>query len=674
MKYPVAKILPTPVTFGRVSYTDNYQWLEEQTPEALEWTAKQDQLTQDWLVNNPARARAVALMASMPTVETDVPMFSGGRWFRKRTPQNQDMQVIEVAEIIDGPWRCVLDVSAMANGRMLVINAFVPSPDGLKLAISFGIDGIELAEFQVFEVDSGRVLIDKIPQVYALFPAWLPDSSGFYISARDPADMAAGAKIYRHVLGAPATTKPEDYETSADLMWVKPSSDGKHMLMLADHLNPRIEYIRDEAAGSAWRPLFKGETVQFRGDIIGEHCYAVTNEGAKCGRVVSIPLATPHDRSTWKELVPSSKSVLATLLVVDNHLVLVDLIDTWSRIRVFNSQGQFKGEIPLPGKGTLSAINFAFWAMLDMVTTGPNGDVIFPFSSPAQSVALYKANVHTLKVEALTQPLVKIDAQIRDYSAISADGATVPYHVIARTDVDLSKPQPTAMYGYGGFQAALIPGWSGTWLAAWIKAGGVLVLMHLRGGGELGPDMWEQGRLQYKQNSFNDVYAIAEDVIARGISDATQLGVVGGSNGGVMASVVVVQRPDLFRASIAQSPSNDILARGRDPIALSASLDYGDPSDPEMSEVIFSWSPYQNIREATLYPALLLDAGKEDVRCTPWHVRKMAARMQPANTGSNPILMRVREGVGHGANDVKGQDAQGTDWLTFFIDQLGLAQ
>jgi prolyl oligopeptidase len=485
--------------------------------------------------------------------------------------------------------------------------------------------------------------------------------------------MAAGAKIYRHVLGAAVTTQAEDYEISADQMWVKPSSDGKHMLMIADHLNPRIEYIRDESVGGPWRPLFKGETVQFRGDIIGDHCYVVTTDGAACGRLVSVPLATPTDRSTWKELLPGSQDVLATLLVIDNHLVLIDLMDTWSRMRVFDTQGQLKGEVPLPGKGALSSSMFAIWSMLDMASTGDNGDVIFPFSSPVQSAALYKVNVRTLKVEALTKPLVNIEAQIHDYWGASADGTRVPYHVIARADVDLSKPQPTAMYGYGGFQAALIPGFSGPWLAAWVKAGGVLVHMHLRGGGELGPDMWEQGRLKHKQNSFNDVYAIAEDLIARGITTAAQLGVVGGSNGGVMASVVVVQRPDLFRASIAQAPCNDILARGRDPITLSATLDYGIPTDPEMSEVIYAWSPYQNIKDSIAYPALLLDAGKNDVRCTPWHVRKMAARMQPANTNSNPILMLVREGVGHGANDVKGRNAQGEDWLTFFIDQLGLA-
>lgn len=672
MKYPVAKLEPTAVTFGRVSYTDAYQWLEEESPAALEWQAQQNQLTGGWLANSSVRAGVEALMAAMPTVESSFPVFSGGRWFRRRTPEAQKMPVMEVAEAIDGPWRCVIDLNVIANGRMLTVDSFTPSPDGRKVVLCLGIDGLELAKLLVVEAGSGKLLIDGIPQAYAYFPAWLPDSSGFYITALNPADMAAGMRIYRHVLGATPTTEAENYETSAGQMWVKAAADGRHMLMMADHLNPRIEYIRDEMAGGPWKPFLKGETMQFRGDLIGDRVYAVTNEGAACGRLVSMPLATPADRSTWKELVPGSQNVLATLLVVDDHLVLVDLVDTWSRLRVFDTQGQLKGEIALPGKGSLSGMQFAFWSMIDMASRGAAGEVIFPFSSPVQSPVLYKANVRTLKVEALTQPLVKIDAQIHDYWASSADGARVPYHVIARADVDLSQPQPAAMYGYGGFQAALIPGWSSDWLAAWVKAGGVLVLMHLRGGGELGPDMWETGRLQHKQNSFNDVYAIAEDLISRGHSTAAQLGVVGGSNGGVMASVVVVQRPDLFRASIAQSPCNDILARVRDPMAMAATLDYGDPNDPEMSEVIAKWSPYQNLKDGTVYPALLLDAGKNDVRCPPWHVRKMAARMQPANAGPNPVLMLVREGVGHGASDVRGQQAQGTDWLTFFVDQLGL--
>ena len=106
---------------------------------------------------------------------------------------------------------------------------------------------------------------------------------------------------------------------------------------------------------------------------------------------------------------------------------------------------------------------------------------------------------------------------------------------------------------------------------------------------------------------------------------------------------------------------------------MSATLDYGDPNDAEMSEVLHAWSPYHNVRDGIAYPALLLDAGRQDLRCPAWHVRKLAARMQTANAGAQPILMRVRDGVGHGAADVEGQRAQEADWLAFFIDQLGLA-
>jgi prolyl oligopeptidase len=673
MKYPVARTQPASVTFGRVSYTDNYRWLEEEAPEVLEWQSQQDKFTREWINSRPARARADALIAALPRIDSDFPSHSGGRWFRKRTPEDQNLQVIEVADAIDGPWRRIVDLNTMTTGEPLAFDNFAPSPDGRKLLFGWGIGGRELAELRVIEVDSGKMLLESIRQVRPFFPAWFPDSSGLYYTALDPAVSAFQSSVYRQVLGAEPAARPESYEVSHSLTWPRAAADGRHMFIIADHLNPRPDYIRDETAGGAWRPFLKGETALFRGDIIGDRYYAVTDEGAPRGRLISIPLATPADRSTWRELVPGSENVLATLIVVDQHLVLVDLVDTYSRMRVFDAEGQLKGEIPLPGRGSLTAINFAVFNMLDMIWKGGNGDVLFPYSSPVQSPALYKANVHTLKVDALTRPLVKIDAQIRDHSATSADGALVPYRVIARSDLNLSKPQPTVMYGYGGFNAALVPAWSGTYLAAWVQAGGVLVLMHLRGGGELGPDMWHQGRLQHKQNSFNDVYAIAEDVIARRITTAAQLGVIGGSNGGVMAATVAVQRPDLFRAIISQVPITDALGRARDAVTMAATLDYGDPSDPEMSEVLLAWSPYQNVKDGTAYPSLLLDAGKNDGRCPPWHVRKMAARMQPANLGPNPILMRVRDGAGHGSVGLKDQRAEQADWLAFFADQLGLA-
>jgi prolyl oligopeptidase len=229
------------------------------------------------------------------------------------------------------------------------------------------------------------------------------------------------------------------------------------------------------------------------------------------------------------------------------------------------------------------------------------------------------------------------------------------------------------LHGYGGFNVAVLPGWFGSIWAAWIEAGGVFVLSHLRGGGEYGTPGWEQGRLKHKQNSFNDVYATAEDLIARGITTREQLGVIGGSNGGVMAAVVAVQRPDLFRASVPQVPISDLLGRVRDPVTMVSTLDYGDPSDPEMAQVLYAWSPYQNVRDDVAYPAMLIDCGSNDPRCPPWHSRKLAARMQQASNGNLPILLRVRADAGHGAVGKTQKAHQSTEVLAFLAEQLGLA-
>ncbi len=673
MKYPPAIPRPKSVSFGRVSYVDPFQWLEEETPESTDWQAKQDTLTQEWLASRPSRARSEALMAGNPRVSFDLPQHHNGRWFRQRTPEDQNLAVVEVAEAFDGPWRRIVDLNAMSSGEPLSFGNFAVSPDGQKVLFGWSAGGDETESWRVIDVDSGKIFLDSIRQIRPLFPVWFPDSKGIYYAAYDPSLSLTESKVYRQVIGEPPVTRPEDYEATHPVVWAKRAADNRHMFLIADHLNPRPDYIRDEVTGGAWRPFLKGEPFLFRGDIVGDQYVAITNDNAPCGRLVSIPLATPQKRSTWKELVPASENVLASMLVVDNHVVLVDLVDCYSRLRVFTLDGGLKGDLPLPGRGSVTSTHFAFFNMFDMLSKGRSGDVLFPFSSPSQSPAIYKANVHTMKVEALTKPTVKLDAVLLDHAATSADGARVPYRVIARAGLDLSRPQPTIIYGYGGFHIPVVPGWTGEFLATWIQAGGVLVLAHLRGGGELGPDMWHNGRLKYKQNCFNDVYAIAEDVIRRNISSASKLGFTGGSNGGVVAAVAAAQRPELFRAILPQVPITDVLARARDPITMAATLDYGDPNDPEMSEVIRAWSPYQNIKDGVTYPALFIESGANDPRCPAWHGRKMVARVQQASNGPYPALLRVRADAGHGAVGVDAMRAQGADFFTFFADQLGLS-
>jgi prolyl oligopeptidase len=211
-------------------------------------------------------------------------------------------------------------------------------------------------------------------------------------------------------------------------------------------------------------------------------------------------------------------------------------------------------------------------------------------------------------------------------------------------------------------------------MATFVEAGGVFVHAHLRGGGELGLEWWEGGRMRNKQNCYRDLYSVAEDLIAKGRTTTEQLAVTGGSNGGLMSGVAITQRPDLWRAAVPRVPLLDVLGACREPYGRAAiAEEFGDPEDPADVENLASFSPYQLIKDGVAYPAVWLDVGDTDPRCPAWHGRKFAARLQEANSGERPVLLRVWENVGHGwatAKDVEVR--QWSSLLAFLFDQLEL--
>jgi len=670
--YPPIQARPEKVAFGggAVRYEDPFRFLEEDGDEAvLAWQKAQDELTQNYLTQLPSFHAFAAKLNALGAVDDNilVPTFAGGRWFIQRVPEGQDLRVVEVSETPTGPGRRIIDLNAIRKDEPLSLQGVYPSPDGRKILFGWTAGGREEPHVQILDVDTGKVLVDGVAHKRQGFFAWLPDSSGVFYLA-----MAEGALV-RLDLDKPTQTTVVPLEFRHPVIQPRTSADGRHVLLYVDHLAPRPDYILDTKGDGQWRTFLKDVPGIFRGDIIGDNFIAITDDSAPRGRLVSIPLATPTQRETWKELVPESNDALATLLVTGDRAVLVDMVDTYCRLRVYDGQGNPEGEIALPQPGMINTFSspMGVFNMIDMIARAEKDEIAFVYSTFGQSPALYAANAKTRQVKQLTPPRHKLDLQVLDLACKSADGARVVYHVVARRDVDLAKPQPTVIYGYGGFNVAVIPGWQGNIWATWLEAGGVFVLSHLRGGGEFGTPWWEQGRMKLKQNSFNDVFATAGDLIARGITTADKLGVIGGSNGGVMAAAVAAQRPDLFRASVPQVPITDVLARLRDPITMVSSLDYGDPNDPEMAKAIYAWSPYQAVRDNVAYPAMLFDSGANDPRCPPWHSRKMVARMQQANSSGRPILLRVRAGAGHGAVGNADQSRQSAEVLAFLAEQLG---
>jgi prolyl oligopeptidase len=651
---------------------DAFAWLEEDTEQAVSWQTTQDALTAKYLDSLSSFAVFRERLCALGDTDSLIaPKFAGGRWFRVRVPEAENLQVLEVAESPAGPGRRIMDLNALRGSEPLKFDSLVPAPDGRKVIVGWSAAGRELENIQILDVDTGGLLLEHLPQKRVMNCAWLADGTGFYYMGYDPAVSMTQGRIYRHLLGSTPPAQPEPLDLRHPVARPMAAADGRHIFVYLDHLYPRPDFIRDRGD---WRPFLKDMPGMFRGDILGANFVAITDDGTPRGRLVSIPLSTPMQRDTWQELVPASESVLVSVMIVGERIVLLDLVDTYARLRVLRPDGVLDGEIELPDKGVVNTFGgpYSMFNMVDCLARGAADEILFVFSSPTQSPALFSANAVTRSLTRLTDSAVKLDARVQDRSAVSADGTTVRYRLVARSDADLSRPTPTVIFGYGGFNVAFLPGWVGTMFAAWIQAGGVVVLAHLRGGGEFGSQWWLDGRLKHKQNTFNDVYAIAHELIRGGISSPQKLAVLGGSNGGTMAAVAMIQRPDLFRAAVSQVPITDVLGRVRDPISMGATLDYGDPRDPAMAQILRAWSPYQNIIDGVAYPAVLIDSGLNDPRCPPWHARKFAARLHVATSSGLPVLLRVRAGAGHGAVGRAAQDLQKAETLAFLSEQLAL--
>ncbi|MFD0476934.1 prolyl oligopeptidase family serine peptidase [Nonomuraea thailandensis] len=406
--------------------------------------------------------------------------------------------------------------------------------------------------------------------------------------------------------------------------------------------------------------------------LTGDSYVAVTTAGAPRGRLVRIPLDSPGDPASWTELIPGGDAVLTGVTLAGDRLVLGELVDTVSRIRVLDLDGKELGEVPLPGPGSVSSVAQGVIALgvMDQVI-GCDDAITFAYTSYTQSPTVYHYCLGTGVLTELQGSGHTLPGLVTTRIwATSADGTRVPCTLVHRADLDRSRPQPALIHGYGGFNVAELASYLGP-VAAFVEAGGVYAHAHVRGGGEFGLRWWESGRLHAKQNSFDDLYAIAERLIADGITAPDRLAVQGASNGGLLTGVAVTQRPALWRAVVCGAPKLDLMRVARDPVGTAATLpEYGNPNDPADAPVLMAYSPYHHVRPGTPYPAILLDAGANDPRCPVWHSRKFAARAQAATTSAHPVLLRVWPGAGHGGATWTTIVEQQAYWLAFVMREL----
>lgn len=675
LQLPPTPCRPTRESIGGIEFEDPFTWLEEDSEETLAWQEAQNAAAVACLRGPGFDALRERVGSLVVANRAAAPQRFGDRWFELR-PTQTGLQLVVADEPL-GVGRVLVDSAAIEDPRSPAsLDWFYPSPDGSHVAYGVSFAGDEQSIGHVLEVDTGRVLDNRIPFMSNAMVSWLPDSSGFYYNAGLKPDFEDADKfIFFHRLGQTSLSDPEPLEVREQYsVFPQVSADGRYVAVITGEMDVRADFVKELPDGE-WRPFLNEIPEYCFGVFEGDRYVAVSMADHPHGRLVSIPIATAGDRSTWTELRAESDAVLRNVALAGNHLVLTQYRDTAAELLVLDVDGRLVAEVELPGQGTVRQTGGDFLQVATPTFDGASvspapGEFTFVFASLLRSPAVYRYDIRARRLEELRPPAITLSGMaVERGSARVPDGHVVHHWLVRPADCDRSRPQPTLIYGYGGWNIAFVPGFLGAF-AAFVEAGGTLVLPHLRGGGEFGAAFWRDGRLARKQHTFDDLYATAEALIADRRTTARQLAVAGASNGGLLTGAAVTQRPDLFRAVVSLVPLYDMLKFDRDPYTASCVLEYGDPADPEQAAWLYAYSPYHNVREAE-YPATLIYCGANDMRCWPWHSRKLAARLQAANRGQRPILLRVVPDGGH--LTVLVVPEQVAEWLGFAIREVGLS-
>ena len=671
MRYPETRTEDRYDELAGVRTPDPYRWLEDGASEEVRlWQKQQNELASSYArsFDGFERLRDLVREHSVARFGT-VPRHAGGRWFRSLVLEGGSQASAVVSDTPFGPTTVLFD-PALEPGSPPYLSWFSPSPDGTLLALGLCADGSEQNTIRLVDVATGEVRpgpTERLMDGWSGGVAWLPDGSGFYATVIDGAAIDLAQRVLHFDVGSGTSTDvAAPWVDERDYRMIQLSHDGTRLLAYEGLTSPRPVAVAtlDDPAAPSWRPFVTSKEAVVHGHLIGDTYYAITDLDAPRGRLVAISLDLP-DATEWVTLRPESEAVLRTLTPVGDALYLTEFVDTYARVRVVDLQGVVRQEVHLPGKGTVAEQPFPYQ---NLVPRGDRDSFLFSFSTLTSSWGVYQHRPGSDEVVELDAPAVRIDAVVEDHWATSPDGTRVPYHVVR-------PPHATGaalLYAYGGFNAPWVPQFPGA-MAAFVAAGGAFVHAHLRGGGELGRDWWEGGRLQNKQNCYADLYAVAEDLVVRGITTTDRLAVTGGSNGGLMSGVAVTQRPDLWRAAVPRVPLLDIVGACRENYGrFAVNIEFGDVEDPDEVRRMLGFSPYQLVTDRA-YPAVFLDAGDTDPRCSPWHARKFGARLQAAQRGDAPVLVRIWENVGHGwATDKDVAIEQSTEWLAFVCRELGV--
>jgi prolyl oligopeptidase len=677
---PAAQRGPEIEVFHGDRVADPYRWLEQDGAATREWTAAQNSRTRWALDAVPERARFTERLSSFLGVGIlGVPRPVGERVFFERRSAGDRQTVLFVR--VAGVDRALVDPNQLDPDGLVSLDWWYPSPDGRLVAYGLSRGGTEMSTLRLIETESARMLPDTIPFTQRARVAW--SGEGFYYTVHPapgsvpPGDEHYYRRVRYHRLGEDAARDVAVFGVGLPketLLSMDADAKGRWVVLSAAEGWTRNDlYLLATAAGSDGpRRMIEGADGLSEATVAGGRIWIRTNVGSPNYR---IDVAEPDAPDRWRTVVPESEWPIESFDVTRSRLIVHTLVNAASRLSIWSQDGAWQRDIALD----------PFVALLDRgPTISPSADpeserfgyTVDSFTRPPVAYIADAQSGSTEIVAALESPAgfdptaVAVEQQLYR----SKDGTEVPMFLVHRRDVRPSGDVPTILNGYGGFNISRTPAFA-PGAAAWVESGGLYVVANLRGGAEFGERWHRAGMRGNKQNVFDDFAAAAEALIAAGWTAPEHLGISGGSNGGLLVGATMTQRPELFAAVACAVPLLDMLRYQHFLIARFWIAEYGSADDPEQYRWLRAYSPYQNVRQGTRYPAVLFTTAEGDSRVDPGHARKMTALLQwtQRDEPDAVTLLRVDGDAGHGVGKpLDKQVHDQADQLAFFAWRLGV--
>ena len=654
---------------------DPYRWLEDDNSEATAaWVAAENAVTEDYLSQIPFRNAIRERLTQLWNYPKEGAPSKHGDWYYyyyNDGLQNQSVlcrtqQPGEAGEVF-------LDPNTLSEDGTVALSAVSFSKNGRYFAYAAAASGSDWVEIRVMDTETKTRTEDRIEWVKFSGAVWAPDSKGFYYSAYDaPKEGVYSAqnqfqKVYYHKLGTPQTADRLIYEDKAHPLryfsaW--PSEDGKWLFVIASEGTSGTEILCRKTSETKFRTLLAGFDHDYAPvDCKEDNLYFVTNEGASNYTLKRIALTAPAKVET---VIPEhEKNLLEGVGTAGGYLFASYLQDAQNQVVQYDYDGRLVREIVLPAIGTVGGF---FGEEEDT-------ELYYSLANYTAPATIYRYDIASGESTLYKSPEVAFDPALFVTEQVfypSKDGTQVPMFITRRKDLKLNGENPCLLYGYGGFQINLTPGFNPSALM-FVEQGGIYCVANLRGGSEYGEAWHKAGMLENKQNVFDDFIAAAEYLIAQKYTSSERLAINGGSNGGLLVGACEVQRPDLYAVCLPQVGVMDMLRYHKFTIGWGWAVEYGSSDNEEQFPYIYKYSPLHNIKEGVKYPATLVMTADHDDRVVPAHSFKFAAQMQHCQAGEAPVLIRIESKAGHGAGKPTSKRIdEAADMYAFLFQNIGV--